>query len=178
MKQLLALLMLAGVLAVAPVHGETDVKTKPQGAQGSGLNRGAGAEEYEKALGFACGRGVARDLAQAARWFRRAAEKGNAEAQSALGWMLMTGRGVKRNDVESAFWLRKAADLGDVPAQNNLGILYATGQGVPHDHAQAERLFRAAAEQGALDAQRNLEALLVQASESAQALTSVPARLM
>jgi hypothetical protein len=33
---------------------------------------------------YAEGRGVARDLAEAARWYRKAADAGNAEAERAL----------------------------------------------------------------------------------------------
>lgn len=55
------------------------------------------------------GRGVARDLDEAARRFRLAAEAGDAEAQYALAVMLRTGRGQPRDLPQSAQWLRRAA---------------------------------------------------------------------
>ena len=39
------------------------------------------------------GRGVARDAGEAARWYQKAAEQGNAEAQLTLGDMYSGGRG-------------------------------------------------------------------------------------
>jgi TPR repeat protein len=40
------------------------------------------------------GNGVPQDYAQAFAWWRKAADKGNADAQNNLGWMYVRGRGV------------------------------------------------------------------------------------
>jgi len=58
------------------------------------------------------GQGVAQDEVQAAQWYRKAAEQGNAMAQYQLGMMYALGQGVKKDDEESQQWLRKAADQG------------------------------------------------------------------
>ena len=58
---------------------------------------------------FAEGRGVAQSDMEAARWYRKAADKGFAEAQYNLGTMFAQGRGVPQSDVEAARWHRKAA---------------------------------------------------------------------
>ena len=50
----------------------------------------------------------------AARWFRKAADQGDAGAQYYLGNMFEQGRGVALSDVEAARWYRKAADQGHV----------------------------------------------------------------
>ena len=44
------------------------------------------------------GRGVTRDDGEALRWFRLAAEQGDADAQFNLGVMYENGRGVTRDD--------------------------------------------------------------------------------
>lgn len=77
------------------------------------------------AWAFEAGRGVGRDLAQAARLFRSAAEGGEAEAQYALAVMLETGAGQARNPEESALWLRRAAAGGHPEA---IQALRARGQ--------------------------------------------------
>jgi TPR repeat protein len=44
------------------------------------------------------GRGVPQDDAEAVRWYRKAAEQGDAEAQGKLGVMYANGRGVPNDD--------------------------------------------------------------------------------
>jgi TPR repeat protein len=58
---------------------------------------------------YEAGRGVSRDLAEAARRFEIAAEAGESEAQYALAVMYRTGRGRERDLQASMDWLRRAA---------------------------------------------------------------------
>lgn len=88
--------------------------------------------------------------------FKVLAAKGNAEAQSALGFMYATGRGVRKDYRKTAKWYRKAAEQGHAGAQSNLGVMYANGQGVPRDDKEAVSWYRKAAEQGYAAAQFNL----------------------
>lgn len=46
------------------------------------------------------GKGVHKDYVEAAKWFRRAANQGRAEAQQNLGGMYSRGQGVPQNDVD------------------------------------------------------------------------------
>lgn len=59
---------------------------------------------------YEAGRGVPRDLDEAARRFQIAAEAGAAEAQYALAVMLRTGQGRPQNLPLSLTWLRRSAD--------------------------------------------------------------------
>ena len=68
---------------------------------------------------------------KAVKWVRKAAEQGNAHAQSNLGVMYYDGQGVPTSHQESVKWCRKAADQGHGEAQHNLGAMYAMGKGVP-----------------------------------------------
>ena len=63
---------------------------------------------------FERGHGVPQSNVEAARWFRKAADQGDAGAQYYLGNMFEQGRGVALSDVEAARWYRKAADQGHV----------------------------------------------------------------
>ncbi len=49
---------------------------------------------------YANGEGVLKDEAEAVRWFRLAAEQGDALAQSNLGAMYANGRGVLKDPVQ------------------------------------------------------------------------------
>ena len=83
------------------------------------------------------GVGVPQDDAEGVRWYRLAAEQGDAQAQYMLGDMYRFGRGVSQDDISATRWYRSAADQGDAISQFNLGIMYSNGQGVPQDDVEA-----------------------------------------
>lgn len=76
------------------------------------------------------------------------AERGDANAQSSLGWMYLNGEGVGKDPKEAAKWVRMAADQGNALALTNLGSMYLNGEGVAKNPKEAVRLVRKAAEQG------------------------------
>jgi hypothetical protein len=61
---------------------------------------------------YANGQGVPRDYVESVKWYRKAAEQGNANAQHGLGVMYHNGFGVERDDNEATKWFRKAAEQG------------------------------------------------------------------
>jgi TPR repeat protein len=93
---------------------------------------------------------------KAAEIMRPLAEKGDANAQDALGLLYLGGFGVPQDFNEAARWYRKAAEQGHAGAQNNLGTMYYDGRGVKKDYEEAGRWLRKAAEQGEVHAQKNL----------------------
>ncbi len=102
---------------------------------------------------YEAGRGVDEDYAEAAKWYRKAAEQGNADAQCQLGFMCDFGHGLPKNHAEAVWWYREAAEQGDANGQFNLGLKYSMGQGVLQDMGKAVTWFGKAAEQGNVDAQ-------------------------
>ena len=68
---------------------------------------------------------------------RQMAEKGDANAQNALGLHYATGDGVALNEQEAVRWFIKAAERGNVLAQSKLGSIYYSGRGVPQDPNRA-----------------------------------------
>jgi hypothetical protein len=105
---------------------------------------------------YANGQGVPQDYGQAAQWYRRAADQGEADAQNNLGRLYDNGQGVPQDHGQAVQWYRKAAEQGSAVAQFNLGVAYAKGRGVPQDQGQAAQWYRKAAEQGFAAAQFNL----------------------
>ena len=69
------------------------------------------------------------------RWYRLAAEQGDASAQYNLGGMYANGEGVLKDEAEAVRWYRMAANQGNASAQYNLGAMYANGRGVLKDEA-------------------------------------------
>jgi TPR repeat protein len=105
---------------------------------------------------LANGRGVARDYAEAIKWYSMAAYQGHVRAQTKLAMMYANGEGVSQDYVEAMAWCRKAARRGDLTAQARIGILYAKGHGVPQNMREATKWYRRAASQGEATAQHNL----------------------
>ena len=48
---------------------------------------------------YAFGLGVIKDDKEAVKWYRKAAEQGDASSQYLLGWMYSNGRGVIKDDI-------------------------------------------------------------------------------
>jgi TPR repeat protein len=86
-------------------------------------SRGTGIERHSVlvSLEFASGSGVPRDDAEAAKWWRRAADQGHAEAQYYLALTYKAGTGAPLNYAEAMKWDRKAADQSLVKAQFDIG---------------------------------------------------------
>ena len=85
---------------------------------------------------------------------RQSAERGDAEAQLALGVRYYNGVDVEQDKKEAANWFRKAAEQGNAEAQSCLGDCYMLGDGVEKDTAEAVKWYRKAADQGLAIAQR------------------------
>ena len=105
---------------------------------------------------YAEGNGVDKNLEEAVKWFRKAADRENIVAQRLLADAYYYGNGVAQNFEEAVKWFRKSADKGDAEAQKYLGWCYQNGQGVAQDINQAVAWYRKAAEQGEAYAQNNL----------------------
>lgn len=102
------------------------------------------------------GIGTQSNLAEAIRWYRKAADQGMPEAQGILGMMYAKGTGVPQDLATAVQLFRKAAEQGLPQAQSVLGNLYSAGAGVPQDHVEAVRWYRMAAERGEVEAQFRL----------------------
>jgi TPR repeat protein len=72
--------------------------------------------QYNLGILYSAGRGVAKDEAEAAKWYRLAAEQGYVLAQSSLGLILQNGRGVPRDLIDAYMWLGLASARGDSKA--------------------------------------------------------------
>src|SRR4051794_31338218 len=70
-----------------------------------------GDEEAQLAVGQAydLGKGIKQSKAEAAKWYRKAADQGNAEAQFRLGRLLHEGAGGLQKDPEAAAKLYQSA---------------------------------------------------------------------
>ncbi|KAK9906721.1 hypothetical protein WJX75_006842 [Coccomyxa subellipsoidea] len=107
-----------------------------------------GSAEAQRALGQMLTTGVQRDPEQAFRYFRQAAEAGDADAMAHLGHMYANGVGVAASNESALEWFDRAARRNHPSGQYGLGYLHLSGYGVPKDAKKAFKYFTSAAEQG------------------------------
>lgn len=117
------------------------------------------AAQFELALRYAEGRGLARDSKAAFQWFEKAAGRGLAPAQYRLGALYEKGVGVDRDYARAREWYRRAARAGNARAMHNLAVLHAEGGEGKPDYVSAAEWFQKAAELGVRDSQFNLAIL-------------------
>ena len=80
------------------------------------------------------------DYTEAAKWFRKAADQGNADAQYGLGLLYFKGLGVPQNYAIAHMWLNLGAAGGNEEAANYRDAL--TAKMAPPQIAEAQKLAR------------------------------------
>jgi len=119
------------------------------------------------------GKGVKKDLREAAKWTQKAADKGFAKAKTCLGVMYLKGEGVTQNNIEAFNWISSAASDGFPTAEYYLGGLYYEGKGTRRSSISAVKWFRKASEDGvdqAKEALHSFEQHLVWKKENGEFL--------
>jgi TPR repeat protein len=93
---------------------------------------------------FRDGKGGEDGLVQAVNWWRKAADQGDADAQTNLGILYEEGKGISQNYEEAARFFKLAGDQGQSLAQRDLGNLYHDGKGVSQDYVEADFWYHVA----------------------------------
>ena len=86
---------------------------------------------------FLNGENVPQDYIESVKWYRKAAELGDAGAQYSLGVAYLAGNGVQHDYKEAVKWFRKAADQALAKAQGKLGTLLFKGAGVSTNYEES-----------------------------------------
>ena len=96
--------------------------------------------QYNRGVMHATGHGQPQNDAEAAKWFRKAAEGGHVLAQCNLGVMHATGRGVPQDNVQAWAWFDIAATQGNDNALENKKLIAARMN--PEELDRARKLAR------------------------------------
>lgn len=109
------------------------------------------------------GKNVAKDYAEAFKWFQKAADNGYAEGQYRLGLMYNNGEGTNKNEETSVLLYRKAANQGYAYALKALGVMFENGSGIEKNQDSAKYWYdkaypeiRRIAESGDAEGERHL----------------------
>ncbi len=114
---------------------------------------------FEVGAVYTEGRGVKIDLAEAAKWYQRAADAGVVPAEYRLASLYEKGTGVARDLNKARTLYQQAAEKGNASAMHNLAVMLAgSGDSAP-DFAGAGKWFAMAADRGIRDSQFNLAIL-------------------
>ncbi len=105
------------------------------------------------------GIGTSQNMAEAIRWYTKAAESGQPDAQCALGRCYAAGKGLRQWHVEAVYWFTKAAENGNAEAQCALGLCHAFGRGTPDDDEKARLWLEKSSAQGFETASKLIEIL-------------------
>jgi hypothetical protein len=159
------------IIATMDKSSHPEIFSNPQKPAGTATppNADCGDAEMQFNLGFkfASGGGAAPDYAQAAEWYRKAADQNHSLAQFNLGMMYAQGQGVTQDAAQSRAWYGKAAQQGDAGAQFNLGdsCHRASLRQMPEDASEsrieAYKWYRLAAAQGYKDSARAYSTLTI-----------------
>lgn len=113
---------------------------------------------------FRRGYGTKRDLALAALWYRRAAERGLPSGMYNYAVHLRDGAGVDINPAAASRWFKLAAQHGHTAAMLNLGLRMFHGRGIQLDPVMGYAWVHKAAGKGSIPAIRRRRALEKQLS--------------
>lgn len=154
----------ADLYAISAAGGYLPAEAVVEGCAGGGVDgaaesvaayleaaeRGVVDAQFNLAVCFERGEGVARDPRKAVEWYARAADQGDVNAMLRAAALVQTeGAGEPE---EAAAMYGRAAELGDATGAFHLGLCHADGEGVPKDEARALALYLEAAAQGHADA--------------------------
>lgn len=115
--------------------------------------------QYQMAIVYQHGYGIAKDGMKALALFELAAKQNYSDAQFELALIYTEGKLVPQ-DLKKAYELTyKAAKKGLASAQFNLAVMYYNGTGVKQDSFKASRWYQSAADQNYALAQYNLALL-------------------
>jgi TPR repeat protein len=112
-------------------------------------NQNHASAQFIYALCLEDGRGVVKDKAAAARYYKLAADQNDADAQYGYALCVSKGRGVPKDEAEATQYYKLAADQNHAWAQ-----FHWEGRGVVKDEAEAARYYKLAADQNQVSAQK------------------------
>ena len=127
----------AVIITITIAAGNCFAAETKTGTQQNNQGKTSYSESAEKNYNLAVKYYDEKNYAEAAKFYKKAAEQGDSDAQTDLGYIYFHGKGIPQDYSEAAKWFRKAANQGNAKAQTNLGIMYENGQGVKQEYEEA-----------------------------------------
>ena len=142
---------MADVKAGVDAWGRGDYQTAIKEWRGPAASGNSDAQ-FNLAQAYKLGRGVPRDLGEAGRWYKKAADQGHLQASDNYGLLLFQNNRRK----EALPYLQQSANRGEPRAQYVLGTGHFNGDFVEKDWIKAYALMTRASSQGLSQATGNM----------------------
>lgn len=137
-------------MRTVPPSAQTDDKSIQELIQKA--ESGDATSQHRLGSAYDSGGGLCKSKDEAEKWYRKAAESGNVEAQNSLGSLLQE----RQKYAEALAWYERAAKHGHALALNNLAYLHDLGLGTKQDRKKAFNLYAASAQLGWAEAMWNI----------------------
>ncbi|AUI68556.1 tetratricopeptide repeat protein [Beggiatoa leptomitoformis] len=118
--------------------------------------RGDAKAQFNLAVCYHKGEGVAQNHEKAVEWYQKSAQQGFSQAQFNLANCYRKGVGVAQNHEKAVEWFEKSAQQGFAQAQLSLALCYHKGIGIVQSDEEAFEWFKKSAQQGDAQAQLSL----------------------
>ena len=129
----LLIAFLLGIISATCFAQENDISKLTELAE-----QGDAKAQTELGKCYYNGKNVAKDYAEAFKWFQKAADNGYAEGQYRLGRMYNYGEGINKNKEIAVKLYRQAAQQGYPYAQKALGLCFEEGTGIDENQDSAK----------------------------------------
>jgi TPR repeat protein len=139
-RLIFTLLLTSSVAVVQLAAQQTKADQRPIEEVKAKAEAGDAESQVELGLRYDKGAGVVKDHAEAAKWYRKAAEQNFAAAQYMLSVCYATGTGVAKGNGEAYKWRLLAARQGDEDAKKNMTVLESNL--TPEQIAEGQKLAR------------------------------------
>lgn len=107
--------------------------------------KGNAIAQFNLAVLYLTGRGVARDIPKSVEWHLKAAAQGVPAAEHGLGVIYYQGLAVEQDYTQALKWFRRAAARGFAESEFNIGVMYFNRQGVKRDDIEVVKWVTLAA---------------------------------
>lgn len=156
-KILAGVIAFVGILAVIVGNPSTPIGNQTGEPHGSGQNNAysSGWAAFDRG-----------DFASAINEWKPLAMKGDAIAQTNMGFLYSGGHGVAQDYKQAFDWFSKAGAQGNAKALYSLGYFYERGMGVPQNMAQAFEFYQKSAAKGFANAQIKIGLMYLKKDDS------------
>jgi TPR repeat protein len=152
----------AAMVNLAMLYSTGFGDTPPDINKGLALATRAADDNYTAAMMFAGNvylngkQGKAQDIPLAIKWFKRAADLGDAGGMLHLGVAYLADNvpGVTRDEASGLFWIKRSAELGDAGAMKILSRMYYEGMATDKNVIRARYWYNQAVQLGAAQMER------------------------
>jgi TPR repeat protein len=138
----------------APSKEPENFPTEAERLYRSDAEKGKAKAQFQLGKAYFDGeKGLDKNMREAVRWFRRAADQGEVDASAYLGWCYERGEGTEHNPAEARRLSLYASNKGHAWAPRTLAGMYRYGRGVAKDEIKAVEFFQMSADRGDSQAQ-------------------------